>query len=108
MTTLLVVDDNAAVRATLAAWFTRRGYTVLLARDGADALDHFAHAQVDAVMVDVRLSNMDGAEVCRALRAQAQAEGRDLPVWLMTGARTPEPEKFAATAGGRCRDRQAV
>lgn len=54
MATLLVVDDNPAVCATLAVWFTRRGYTVLLARNGANALDHFAHAHVDAVMVDVR------------------------------------------------------
>ena len=50
-------------------------------------------------MVDVNMPGMNGLTACRALRAQAAASGRDIAVWLMTGAPTAELTISALDAG---------
>ncbi|MDP3073811.1 MAG: response regulator [Opitutaceae bacterium] len=99
MPTLLVIDDNASVRETLSEWFTLGGYTVLEAKSGPEALSLMLHVRIDAAIVDVHMPRMDGTAVCRALRARAEASAQDLPVWLMTGARTAADAKSARDAG---------
>lgn len=97
--TLLVVDDNRSVRESLKFLLLRRGYDVLVAEGGAEALELSLHHVINGALVDVNMPGMNGIEVCRGLRAQATAAGREIAVWMMTGARTPEVLELARAAG---------
>ncbi|MDP3070543.1 MAG: response regulator [Opitutaceae bacterium] len=97
--TLLVVDDERSVRETLRLLLDRRGYRVLVADKGADALALAASNRVDGAMVDVHMLGVDGVTLCRALRMQAQAAGGEFPVWLMSGARSTDVIKAGLAAG---------
>ncbi|HVU32535.1 MAG TPA: response regulator [Opitutaceae bacterium] len=97
--TLLVVDDNQSVRESLRFLLLRRGYTVLVAEGGAEALSLAEQTAVDGAIIDVNMPGMNGIEVCRALRTRAVDAGREIAVWMMTGARTPETVRLAREAG---------
>jgi signal transduction histidine kinase/CheY-like chemotaxis protein len=68
--TILLVDDEAAVRSTAKAMLERLGYRVVLAEDGRQAVEKFqAHqAAIAGVLLDLTMPSMDGEETCRALR----------------------------------------
>jgi CheY-like chemotaxis protein len=97
--TLLVIDDNKSVRDSLRFLLMRRGYTVLLAENGAEGIALAAQGQATGALVDVNMPGMNGIDVCRALKEQAAAHQRSLAVWVMTGARTPELLRLATEAG---------
>lgn len=99
MRTLLVIDDNKSVREALRFLFLRRGYSVLLAENGPEGIALAGTQPVDGALIDVNMPGMNGVDVCRTLKTNALAAGRDLPVWMMTGARSPEVEKLALAAG---------
>jgi two-component system, OmpR family, KDP operon response regulator KdpE len=65
---ILVVDDEPAILRALASALTARGYEVRKAMDGQSAIDMVAVDPPDAVVLDLRLPDIDGIEVCRRLR----------------------------------------
>jgi CheY-like chemotaxis protein len=67
---ILVVDDEASIRSITASVLSAHGYWVLTAANGAEAVAEFAkHAgEVAAVLTDIRMPVMDGANTIRALR----------------------------------------
>jgi len=69
--TLLVVDDEAAVRRVLVMRLHLAGYRVICAEDGEQALALFHQEQPDLVVLDVMLPKLDGFAVCRRLRAES-------------------------------------
>jgi two-component system cell cycle sensor histidine kinase/response regulator CckA len=71
--TILVVEDEPAVRQLVAAALERAGYRVFEARDGEAALSLFNEneAAIDLIVTDLRMPQMDGAELVRLLRARA-------------------------------------
>ena len=77
---VLVVDDDAAVRQSLATALGRDGYEVLAAQDGNAALAHLIAASVDAIVLDVAMPEPNGLEVCRRLRAR----GDRTPILMLT------------------------
>ena len=81
--TVLVVDDEPAVRSTLSRVLTRIGYTVLEAEDGAQAVALFGLHRCDirCVLCDVTMAEMDGWETLAALRKLAPGT----PVILASG-----------------------
>ena len=68
--TILLVDDEAAVRTTAKAMLERLGYRVLLAEDGRQAITAFqAHQpEISGVLLDLTMPSMDGEETFRELR----------------------------------------
>jgi PAS domain S-box-containing protein len=68
---ILVVDDEFAVRDITKVTLEAYNYQVLVAKDGADALAHFArrHEQIAAVLLDMMMPVMDGPETIRAMGA---------------------------------------
>ncbi|MSU49917.1 MAG: response regulator [Opitutus sp.] len=97
--TLLVVDDNKSVRDSLQLLLEQRGYAVLAAAGGAEALALFAAHAVDGAMIDVNMPGMGGLSLCRNLRTKASEAGSDFPVWMMTGAPTLDLERAARESG---------
>lgn len=78
--TLLVVDDDRAVRESLRRSLDFNGYTVALAGDGAEALAVIGSVQPDLVVMDVMMPRLDGLEATRALRSA----GNDVPILVLT------------------------
>ena len=64
--TLLVVDDEPAVRRVLSMRLQLSGYRVVCAEDGEQALELFASEQPDLVVLDVMMPKLDGFAVCQA------------------------------------------
>ena len=69
--TILVVDDEAAVRRVLVMRLQLSGYRVICAEDGEQALEMFHNESPDLVVLDVMLPKLDGFAVCRRLRAES-------------------------------------
>jgi two-component system response regulator MprA len=66
---VLVVDDEPAVREALDRALRLAGYQVRVAPDGEAAIRQVAEAVPDAIVLDVLMPGMDGLEVCRVLRS---------------------------------------
>jgi len=70
-TSVLVVEDEDSFIDALTLGLTREGFTVSVARDGAEALDMFDDVQPDLVLLDVMLPKVSGLDVCRELRSRS-------------------------------------
>jgi two-component system response regulator MprA len=77
---VLVTDDERSVRSAVRRALTLEGYRVTEAGDGAEALTMIARDRPDAVVLDVMMPELDGLDVCRALRDS----GDSLPVLMLT------------------------
>jgi two-component system response regulator MprA len=78
---VLVVDDEPAVRESLRRALELEGYRVELATDGDEAIARLARPeQPDAVILDILMPRLDGLEVCRRLRSSGNA----VPVLMLT------------------------
>lgn len=85
---ILVADDEPNIVISLEYLMKREGYTVLVARDGQEALDLIARERPDLVLLDVMMPRKSGFEVCQAVRASEDlqatkilmltAKGRDI------------------------------
>ena len=94
--TILVVDDLVQNVRLLEAVLAPRGYTVIAARSGPEALERLASLPVDLVLLDILMPGMDGYEVCRTLRADPAT--RLLPVVMITAS--GDQEKVASIEAG--------
>ena len=68
MTTILTVDDTAAMRQMISFTLGSVGYEVIQACDGAEALKLARDRKVDLVIADVNMPNMDGISLVKSLR----------------------------------------
>ncbi len=95
MHSLLFIEDDDQIRLALRMALEDEGYSVREASDGATGLAAFAEREADLVLLDLRLPDMSGFDVCRALRAAsivpiiiitAQTDTYDLVAGLEAGA----------------------
>jgi two-component system, OmpR family, response regulator MprA len=94
--TILVVDDERAVRDSLRRALELEGYSVELAEDGADALAKLGtNGRHEAVILDVLMPGLDGLEVCRHIRRT----GNSVPVLMLT-ARDAVGDRVAGLDAG--------
>jgi class 3 adenylate cyclase len=94
--TVLAVDDQPANLKLLEAVLAPRGYKVRTAGSGAEALEALAKEDVDLVLLDIVMPDMDGYEVCRAIRADERSAF--LPVVMITAS--DKQERLAALEAG--------
>ncbi|AZZ45026.1 MAG: two-component system response regulator RssB [Pseudomonadales bacterium] len=80
--TLLIIDDDDVVRASLAAYLDDSGFKVLQAPNGPRGVELFDAEHPDLVICDLRMPQMDGLELIRLI-SERQA---DLPVIVVSGA----------------------
>jgi adenylate cyclase len=93
---VLVVDDQGANRRLLEAVLSPRGYRVLVAESGEEALQVLQTDRPDVVLLDILMPGMDGYEVCRRIRAEPATAV--LPVVMITAS--GQQEKLVATEAG--------
>ena len=95
MHSLLFIEDDTAIRTALRLALEDEGYTVREAKDGAEGLAKFAETTPDLVLLDLRLPDISGFDVCRQLRQHsivpiimvtAQTDTHDLVAGLEAGA----------------------
>ena len=95
---MLIVDDVPDNLAVLHDALDAAGYTVLVATEGASALQRAAQAEPDIVLLDAVMPGMDGFEVARRLKAGP--ETAHIPIVFMTGLTDTEHVLAAFDAGG--------
>ena len=95
MAELLLIEDDDEVRAALRLALEDEGHRVIEAADGKSGLERFSTSAPDVVLVDLRLPDMAGFDVCRSIRARsivpiiivtAQTDTHDLISGLEAGA----------------------
>ncbi len=110
MTSLLFIEDDDSIRLALRLALEDEGYEVREAADGRSGLEAFAQHEPDLVLLDLRLPDIGGFEVCRALRSSsivpiiivtAQTDTYDLVAGLEAGAddyvtKPVKPKELAA------------
>ncbi len=93
---ILVVDDDQAVRDSLARSLQYSGYEVITASDGLEALARLSSARPDAVIMDVMMPRLDGLETTRMLRQS----GNDVPILVLTARDAVNDRVDGLDAGG--------
>lgn len=82
---ILIVEDDLDLSEMLSAYFRVQNYDVLTAAWGKEALDIAKDNHTDLIVLDIRLPDIDGYEVCRQLRIQRQTQ--DTPIIFLTEKR---------------------
>ena len=65
---ILLVDDEADIRATLIPFIRKLGHKVVAADNGEQAFEKFVHRSFDLVITDIRMPEMDGIQLLRQIR----------------------------------------
>jgi DNA-binding response OmpR family regulator len=93
---ILIIEDNPDIAANLGDYLEDQGHTVDFAGDGVTGLHLAVVGDFDAIVLDLALPGMDGLEVCRKLRTEAD---KDTPVLMLT-ARDRLEDKLAGFETG--------
>ncbi|HXP74942.1 MAG TPA: response regulator [Stellaceae bacterium] len=92
---VLVVDDDPVIGKSFDRVLARKGYLVVNAENGQEALNKIAKEDYDAVFTDIKMPGMDGLEVAERVRAKRPWT----PVVIITGYGSADHEARAAAAG---------
>lgn len=77
--TVLVIEDEEAIRSVIRAFLEDAGYTVVQAADGEAGVAQFRACRPDLVLLDVMLPKLDGFAVCKILRQESRT-----PILMLT------------------------
>jgi DNA-binding response OmpR family regulator len=95
--TILVVDDDWMNREMMQAYLGRSGFQVLVAHDALTALEQAEALRPDLIMLDVRMGETDGFEVCQELKTRTAT--RSIPVVMLSALSTQEARERASSVG---------
>ena len=85
---IMVVDDGEVERKFMQRTLTQRGYRVLLAKSGEEAIDLARQNKPDLIFLDfLMLGGIDGQEACRRIKSESYA--KDIPIVFLSGSVTP-------------------
>ncbi|MDO9526452.1 MAG: response regulator transcription factor [Gemmobacter sp.] len=91
---LIVVDDDAEMRAMMVQYLQRQGFFVAGAANGADIGALMAAGRIDLILLDVMLGDESGLAICAQLRSE-----HDVPI-IMVSALSSDPQRMAGYASG--------
>ncbi|SRR5579884_3519319 len=98
MTTVLIVDDNPELLQVFAQGLPLTGdFTVLTAADGAKGLEVAYEQRPDCVVIDIKMPELDGYQLARALRGDPETAA--IPLIILTALPQDQAE-FASLAAG--------
>ena len=95
---ILVADDEPNIVISLEYLLKREGYTVVIARDGQEAVDAIVREQPDLVLLDIQLPGEDGFQLLQKL----QDTGEALPPVLALTAHAMAGDRTASQASRGC------
>jgi twitching motility two-component system response regulator PilH len=97
MNTILLVEDQLSHREMIADLLQHRGFHVIFADDGVEALEKFQTQRPDLVILDIVMPRMNGYEVCRQLKNDPKT--KDIPI-LMCSGKGEEFDRFWGLKNG--------
>ena len=106
MQTIMVVEDNEYSRDALARRLERRGYRIVLATDGQQAVSVARSAGPDLILMDLGLPIIDGWEATRQLKADAATS--HIPIIVLSAHAMTNDRELALAAGGNEFDTKPV
>ncbi|HLJ40271.1 MAG TPA: response regulator, partial [Candidatus Acidoferrales bacterium] len=81
---ILLAEDNVVNRQLAARLLEKRGYAVVIAKNGIEALAAVESEEIDMVLMDVQMPEMDGLEAIRVIRSNEKISKRHLPIISLT------------------------
>jgi DNA-binding response OmpR family regulator len=94
---VLIVDDNLRLTATVSAFMEMEGFATRSANSAEEALEAAGRQDFDLALVDINMPGMDGIEVCRRLGEMRPG----IRVLIVTGRDAEDDPQRAAAAGAR-------
>jgi CheY-like chemotaxis protein len=94
---ILLAEDETHLRALLSITLSLEHYDVIEARGGAEALALAQAHHPDLVLLDVRMPNVDGLEVCRRIKTDPVL--KDTPVVMVSALAMPDDRRAGRAAG---------
>ncbi|MGC2062648.1 MAG: response regulator [Thermodesulfovibrionales bacterium] len=94
---ILVVDDCQTTRKLLSLYLKSKGYAVVTAENGLDAIEKLGTDTINLVLTDLNMPYMDGLELIRALKADPNLNA--IPIIMVTTEADPEEKAKAMDAG---------
>ncbi|MFC4305202.1 response regulator transcription factor [Cohnella boryungensis] len=92
---ILVVDDHPSFQKLVTAFLVREGYAVRNALNAAQALAHLELEEPDLILLDIKMPDMDGIELCQKIRNYYHR-----PILFITGTKQDEEKIKSLQAGG--------
>ena len=93
--TVLIVDDEIAIREILTVWLKSAGYDTCVASNGLEGLKELYQRRPDLVVTDILMPQMDGYEMCKLMR-----EVSGTPILFLTGLDTQADKRQCFNLGG--------
>lgn len=86
--TILVAEDSDSIRKFVTLALRMKGYKVVTAVDGMDALEKFHQEKFDMIITDLNMPNIDGYKLIETIRANP--ENKDLPIIILSSLSSDE------------------
>lgn len=94
---ILVADDEDDVKVVVQLFLESKGYEILTAYDGLDALDKARKEHPDLILLDLMMPVLDGFDVCKKLKAHP--ETASIPVVMLSASAQAESKQRGLEAG---------
>ncbi|HET6514304.1 MAG TPA: response regulator [Thermodesulfovibrionales bacterium] len=94
---IMIVDDCQTTRKLLGIYLKSKGFEMVFAENGLDALEKLATNAVNMIITDLNMPYMDGIELVKSLRADPHWQ--DVPILMVTTEADPEERERAFAAG---------
>ncbi|MBF0559776.1 MAG: response regulator [Nitrospirae bacterium] len=94
---LLIVDDDKTTRKLLSLYLKGKGYEVVMAENGLEALEKLGTESINLVVSDMNMPYMDGIELTKTLRADVNL--KNIPIIMVTTEADDDEKKKAFDAG---------
>ncbi|UCD35195.1 MAG: response regulator [Nitrospiraceae bacterium] len=99
MLKIMIVDDCQITRKLLGHYLTSKGYSVVFAENGLDAIEKLGSATVNLIMTDLNMPYMDGLELIKTLQGNSRLSG--IPVLMVTSNNDEVERDEAFRTGAR-------
>ena len=96
--TILIVDDDADLRAIMSTIFEERGFTILTADCGTGALEVFKSNKINLILTDMRMPNGDGLFLLEKIR---ELDPKNPPIIFVTGYSDISENEFIAKGAAK-------
>ena len=96
---ILLAEDDEINVDTVSDYLTARGYRVIVASNGIEAIDLARKRKPDLILMDIQMPEMDGLEAIRLIRADADPEVIDIPIIALTALAMSGDQERCLEAG---------
>ena len=97
--TILLAEDNEANKLTISRYLKTKGYQLLFAKDGQEAIDLARSMRPDLILMDIQMPNVDGLEAIKIIRGSNISELANIPIIALTALAMIDDRERCIEAG---------